>query len=298
MKRLLIALLVLAGALVPTGASAASCQFVLGFKVLHDALPQSGSCADDEHDDGNGNRIQDAGLTSTPGGPTITTWLFVWRKADNWTAATDGAHTWVNGPNGIQQRLNGERFAWEAAAPVATPASATGQPATPPAGPTQTGAQCVLGACFKGDSSFMAFLQDLAKTPDGKPLVASTGGATLRFTTVPAEDLGDYDPKTDTVQIAAWLPGSGEFEAASVLAHELTHASQRRYGRLAPGLICYTDEAMAFQAEGRAWSQLWGGILPPDAGEVRTELNLIARANFSNPLILYPAYAKECGQPV
>lgn len=37
----------------------------------------------------------------------------VWRKADNWTAFTDGHRTWINGPNGLQQRLNIERFAWE-----------------------------------------------------------------------------------------------------------------------------------------------------------------------------------------
>lgn len=39
--------------------------------------------------------------------------LMVWRKADNWTAFTDGYRTWVSGPNGLQQRLNSERFDWE-----------------------------------------------------------------------------------------------------------------------------------------------------------------------------------------
>ena len=38
----------------------------------------------------------------------------VWRKADNFTAFTDGYRTWVNGPDGLQQRLNSQRFAWEA----------------------------------------------------------------------------------------------------------------------------------------------------------------------------------------
>jgi hypothetical protein len=40
--------------------------------------------------------------------------LLVWRKADNWTAFTDGHRTWVNGPHGVQDRLNTERFPWEA----------------------------------------------------------------------------------------------------------------------------------------------------------------------------------------
>ncbi len=37
----------------------------------------------------------------------------MWRKADNWTAFTDGYRTWINGPNGLEQRLNSERFPWE-----------------------------------------------------------------------------------------------------------------------------------------------------------------------------------------
>ncbi|HUX86747.1 MAG TPA: hypothetical protein VMW65_07070, partial [Chloroflexota bacterium] len=39
--------------------------------------------------------------------------MLVWRKADNFTAFTDGYRTWVNGPYGFQQRLNRERFCWE-----------------------------------------------------------------------------------------------------------------------------------------------------------------------------------------
>jgi hypothetical protein len=40
--------------------------------------------------------------------------LLVWRKLDNWTTFTDGFHTWVNGPYGLQERLNDQRFGWEA----------------------------------------------------------------------------------------------------------------------------------------------------------------------------------------
>jgi hypothetical protein len=55
-----------------------------------------------------------------------------WRKADNWTAFTNGHTTWINGPYGVQSRLNDQRFPWEAAAPVATP-----QPAPRPPAPLQ-----------------------------------------------------------------------------------------------------------------------------------------------------------------
>ncbi len=37
----------------------------------------------------------------------------VWRKADNVTTFTDGYRTWLKGPQGIQQRLNSQRFPWE-----------------------------------------------------------------------------------------------------------------------------------------------------------------------------------------
>jgi hypothetical protein len=93
--------------LLPAGGVAAQvgavCHFQLGFATLHDALPAIvGGCLDDERYGPNGDSAQ-----HTMGG------LLVWRKADNWTAFTDGYRTWVDGPAGIQQRLNSERFPFE-----------------------------------------------------------------------------------------------------------------------------------------------------------------------------------------
>jgi hypothetical protein len=89
----------------PLPARADSCQFVLGFATLHGLIPQTvGACLENEHH----NPDNGDGLQATVGG------LLVWRKADNWTAFTDGYRTWVNGPNGLQQRLNSQRFSWEA----------------------------------------------------------------------------------------------------------------------------------------------------------------------------------------
>jgi hypothetical protein len=108
-------------------AHASGCQFVLGFATLHALIPQIvGQCVDNEgHNPVNGDGLQH---TITPqGGPG----LLVWRKSDNWTAFTDGFHTWVNGPHGLEERLNTQRFIWEANptglpvapdAPVALPA--------------------------------------------------------------------------------------------------------------------------------------------------------------------------------
>ncbi len=107
--RWLATVLLLALVLAPNGQAQAqqappaqsSCQFVLGFAALRDLVgPQTvGQCLEDQRFAANGNAEQ-----RTTGG------LLVWRKADNWTAFTDGFRTWVNGPRGLQQRLNTERY--------------------------------------------------------------------------------------------------------------------------------------------------------------------------------------------
>lgn len=101
---LFFVLLLLPAFVVPTHASN-HCQFVLGFATLREIIGHDivGECLENQRYAANGNAEQ-----RTTGG------LMVWRKADNWTAFTDGYHTWINGPNGLQQRLNTERFEWEA----------------------------------------------------------------------------------------------------------------------------------------------------------------------------------------
>ena len=100
----------------PAATTAAECQFILGFatlKALIDAAEgpdKVGDCLENQRfNPENGDALQ-----QTTGG------LLVWRKADNWTAFTDGYRTWINGPYGLQARLNTEQFEWEG-------------PATPPA---------------------------------------------------------------------------------------------------------------------------------------------------------------------
>ncbi len=83
----------------------------MGFKLLADQIPAvAGSPIESEHYGTNGDSLQQT-----------TTGLMVWRKADNWTAFTDGALTWVNGPYGVQERSNDQRFDWEASAPKPSP---------------------------------------------------------------------------------------------------------------------------------------------------------------------------------
>jgi hypothetical protein len=107
---------------------APGCQFVLGFKTLHDLLPSdAGDCLEDQSFASDG----DAQQRTSKG-------LMAWRKADNTTAFTNGFKTLLLGPDGLASRLNSDRFSWEAPAPApaAPKAAATPVPqATPAAKP-------------------------------------------------------------------------------------------------------------------------------------------------------------------
>ena len=124
----LVTLSLLPLAATPTPASAQTrCAFVLGFASIRSLIGGTvvGDCRENEHfNPANGNAEQAA-----------TGGLLVWRKADNWTAFTDGFRSWINGPFGLQQRLNSQRYSWEAdsagfPAP-APPAPALSDPSAP-----------------------------------------------------------------------------------------------------------------------------------------------------------------------
>jgi peptidoglycan/xylan/chitin deacetylase (PgdA/CDA1 family) len=106
----------LALALAVTLAAQGACGFRLGFADLRQTVGPSivGDCLEDEHySPESGDALQ-----RTTGG------LLVWRRADNVAAFTDGHRSWVIGPVGLQQRLNSERFPWEADAAADVPVSA------------------------------------------------------------------------------------------------------------------------------------------------------------------------------
>ena len=105
---------------------AQDCTFQLGFKSLHDLIPDIvGDCLDDEQHN------PATGLTQQ----STTNGQLTWRKADNWTGFSDGEQTWINGPEGLQQRLNSEQFPWEAAAHAAPDAGPAAQRGVPPPAP-------------------------------------------------------------------------------------------------------------------------------------------------------------------
>ena len=106
---LLSALLLTTVAQPSTTAAQPSCTFTLGFQALRDQIPDViGACLENEHGNvANGVLVNLDTLQRTSRG------LLVWRQTDNWTAFTDGYRTWINGPNGVQERLNTQRFLWE-----------------------------------------------------------------------------------------------------------------------------------------------------------------------------------------
>ena len=100
-----------------------ACRFVLGFDLLRLQLSDFlvGTCQEDQHDAGTGTEEQ-----------RTSRGLFAWRKSDNWTAFTDGYRTWINGPFGVQERLNSERFLWERDGETETASSADTTLVAPP----------------------------------------------------------------------------------------------------------------------------------------------------------------------
>ncbi len=96
---------VLAASASPAAAQqSGACQFILGFATLHNLDTEDvGDCLDNQTSQANGDAHQDTSKG-----------LMAWRKADNWTAFTNGYRTWINGPGGLVTRLNTERFPWEA----------------------------------------------------------------------------------------------------------------------------------------------------------------------------------------
>jgi len=96
-----------------------ACQYIQGFKTLHDlASSEIGDCLDKQTFVSTGDALQHS-----------TNGLLVWRKSDNWTAFTNGYMTWINGPDGLVSRLNTDRFSWEHDTAAPAPTTAAVQPA-------------------------------------------------------------------------------------------------------------------------------------------------------------------------
>jgi hypothetical protein len=107
------------------------CTFQQGFAGLAQSMGGAvGSCLENEYFNPlNGNAEQHT-----------TTGLLYWRKADGTTAFTNGYETWLNGPYGLQVRLNTERYDWEPipSAPLPAPQPQPAPSPVPAPQPPQT----------------------------------------------------------------------------------------------------------------------------------------------------------------
>lgn len=101
------------------------CAVVGGFATLRDLVgPQTaGDCVEDERlnaENGNVEQHTSGGLLLRRDGSTIT-------------AFTDGVTTWLNGPNGLESRPNGNQFSWEVDLAAALPSWSSISPLASPA---------------------------------------------------------------------------------------------------------------------------------------------------------------------
>ncbi len=99
----LVGTLVAASPALASKTAPSNCKFILGFEMLRGMIDAAegpttvGECLENQRFDAYGNAEQ-----RTTGG------LMVWRKADNWTAFSDGYRTWVNrGEDGLHVLVNG-----------------------------------------------------------------------------------------------------------------------------------------------------------------------------------------------
>jgi hypothetical protein len=231
----------------PPTVQAANCEFVLGFKAIHDMIPDVvGDCLVSEHHGTNGDGLQETKAWHGKGG------LLVWRKSDNWTAFTDGANTWVNGPNGLQKRGNGERFCpWEAN-PEKLPCVGDQRPPQPTPGPITSGSgQCTVPASavtqtgVQKEADGAATWSGVVRNPcpstatlliDVRAYQTDGGPATMDSLTIIAADM----PPGSTREVSTRVPGSASaarfgWQAATVNPDTLGCMGQG-------GTKCLTDD--------------------------------------------------------
>ncbi len=250
-----------------TPAEAATCQFVLGFRTLHDLIPSVvGSCLDDETHAVNGDALQHT-----------TNGLLVWRKADNYTAFTNGYQTWINGPFGLQTRLNTARFSWE-----------------PDVAPDNVDPRLSVAYSLAANSRFASLIANVVsqKIP-------------IRLASLGPNVSGAFAIDRQTGQTAIFVDRSLEdgdpTDAATVLIHEATHAFD--FAHL-PG---FGTSAGCLQTEERArlneitfWADRFGpaGKQPPaNAFEAAENAQtLLGEVSLRALLVAtFTTYRSECG---
>lgn len=252
----------------PGAAEAANCQFVLGFKTLHAMIPAIvGDCtADETHNPANGD-----GLQLTAHG------LLVWRKADNFTAFTNGFQTWINGPLGLQERLNNARFTWE-----------------PDVAPPDVDPRLSVAYRLAAGSRFGSLIANVVAAKIAVE-VASLGSDVAGAFSI------DQQTGRQAILIDQSLLDGDPADAATVLIHEATHAfdftHQPNFGTTRG---CFQTELHAKSNDLAFWRDQFGpgGKQPAvnrfeqsenaELALAQTDLQALLQATFN-------AYRSECG---
>lgn len=210
-----------------------------------------------------------------------------WRKADNWTAFTNGYWTWINGPNGLAKRLNSQRFSWEAnptALPLADAPAAPAPPVVRAAAPASN-----LAAAWQ---IFATYAPGVAQAMD------QTGFHPQPANLPPGVD-GAFVPAQGKIYVSTAILTYSPDEIAAVIVHEATHLVQYARGDIAVGSACFQLEKEAFDAQKDFWSTLYGPTGKPNAvTPVAKDLNALVAMGFHDDLTflqwLVSAYQDEC----
>ena len=222
-----------------TPAYAADCEFRLGFKTLRDLIGHDivGECLENERY----NAIGDSNQRTTGG-------LMAWRKADNWTAFTDGYRTWINGPDGLVQRLNTERFEWEAD-------YAPGGIATPTPIPRVI------------ESELAYALEVMTLLPIGKTARAwfDEASPSLTYGTPPSEEWTSFyhEPPRNEIVVSDVLRNErSEVQAAVIVWQTVIAINTKRYGlkreRWVSGGDCLAEVVTAERMMAQWWVERFG----------------------------------------
>ncbi|GEM_PF-3370943 len=267
-------LIISAGVAVPVTAqtSTPACDFILGFKTLHELVPADvGGCLDNQAFAANGDALQ-----HTTGG------LLVWRKADNWTAFTNGYMTWINGPTGLVSRLNSERFPWEeAAAPSPTPVAAPSPPfnVTFDAGVSPQDRSDVLDGLGIANSYFISTF--------GQGLTGSSYTLDVRSSDPGSQYVMGYGQLKVTLFTAhaTWLV-SAPYQRKQLVARAAFHLLQQVASAQHPALFDPLNDGLPWLFEGTADVAAWHAV----AARGLVDFERVRQCNLGQAPILSPPH--------
>ncbi|MCY4438327.1 MAG: hypothetical protein OXE05_13475 [Chloroflexi bacterium] len=254
---------------------AADCEFRLGFKALRDLIGHDivGECLENEFY----NAIGDSNQHTTGG-------LMAWRKADNWTAFTDGYRTWINGPNGLVQRLNTERFEWEADhihTPPPTPGPAPTALPQPSLDPTLAHAYHIMRRSHTGNQVANTFVRL---------------GASVQFGT-DGSNLTSWSEIPPSIRLhESYRRESYEMQAFMLIYPTVLMASVVDFGQPQSWEQCMSRRVEAYTQSAKYWLETYGSRGKQSPTEEEEFANAVLAAHLDNGIRRTLAMDTICDQ--